>query len=234
MKDEVVVVTGAGKGIGREIALEFAREEAFVAICARTSDDIKIVEKEIKDRGGNALALVSDVGVEREVERFINRVSEINGKINVLVNNAGVTHLGPVSSLDTSKWEETIRVNLTGAFLMTKHTLRFMDGGCHIFNIASIAAKIGFPNWSAYCASKFGLIGLTNSLREEVRGRGIKVSAIIPGPTNTPLWKEIPGNWDRTKMINPREVAEMVVNIYKQPKETLTEEVVLMPIGGVL
>jgi NAD(P)-dependent dehydrogenase (short-subunit alcohol dehydrogenase family) len=232
MRDEVVVVTGAGKGIGREIALRFAREGAFVAICARTYKDIKAVEKEIKERGGKALAIVCDVGDEKEVEGFVNKVSEVREGINVLVNNAGVAFVEPVFRLDSSKWEETIRVNLTGAFLMTRCTLRFMGKGSHIFNITSIASKIGFPNWSAYCASKWGLLGFTNSLREELRGRGIKVTAIIPGPTDTPLWREIPGKWDREKMIKPEDVAEMVLNIYKQPKEALTEEIVLMPIEG--
>jgi NAD(P)-dependent dehydrogenase (short-subunit alcohol dehydrogenase family) len=234
MNDEVVVITGAGKGIGREIAFEFAEEGAVVAICARTLKDIKMVEKEIKERGGEVLTFVCDVGVEKEVKGFIRRVSEISGNINVLVNSAGVAFVEPVSRLDLSKWEQTIRVNLTGAFLMTKYALRFMGKGSHIFNMASIASKTGFPNWSAYCASKFGLIGFTNSLREELRGMGIKVTAVIPGPTDTPLWREVPGNWDRTKMMKPQDVARAIVNIYKQPRETLTEEIVIMPIGGVL
>ena len=234
MNDEVVVITGAGKGIGREIAFEFAKEGAVIAVCARTLNDIRAVETGIKERGGEALAFVCDVGIEKEVEGFISRVSEISGNINVLVNSAGVAFVDPVSRLDSSKWEQTIRVNLTGAFLMTKYALRFMCKGSHIFNIASIASKTGFPNWSAYCASKFGLIGFTNSLREELRGMGIKVTSVIPGPTDTPLWKEIPGDWDRTKMIKPEDVAKAVMNIYKQPRETLTEEIVIMPIGGVL
>ncbi len=229
--DEVVVVTGAGKGIGKEIAFEFAKEGLLVAICARTLENIKKVEKDIKERGGKALALACDVGDEKEVQKFMNKVSE-NGNIKVLVNNAGIAFTGPVSSLDSSKWEETIRVNLTGAFLVTKYALKFMDEGSHIFNIASNAAKTGFPNWSAYCASKFGLLGFTNALREEVRGLGIKVTAIIPGPTDTPLWDGITGEWDREKMINPEDVARMIVNVYKQPKITLTEEVLMMPIGG--
>lgn len=234
MKGEVVVITGAGKGMGKEIALEFAKEGAFIAICARTPEGIKQTEREVKEQGGETLAVICDVGDEREVERFIQNASEISGKINVLVNNAGVVFVGPVSHFDTSKWEQTLRVNLTGAFFLTKHALKFMDEGSHIFNIASNAAKIGFPNWSAYCASKFGLLGFTNSLREELRGRGIKVTAIIPGPTDTPLWDEIPGNWDKKKMIKARDIARMVVNVYKQPKGTLTEEVVMMPIGGAL
>lgn len=234
MKGEVVIITGAGKGIGKEIALGFAKEGATVALCARTLNSIKNVETEIKEKGGEAVALVCDVGIEKEVEKLIYKVSEISGRINVLVNNAGVAFMGPVSHFDTSKWEETLRVNLTAAFLVTKHALKFMHEGSHIFNIASNAAKIGFPNWSAYCASKFGLLGFTNSLREELRGVGIKVTAIIPGPTDTPIWDEIPGNWDRKKMIRPQDIAATVVNIYKQSKETLTEEVVIMPVGGAL
>jgi NAD(P)-dependent dehydrogenase (short-subunit alcohol dehydrogenase family) len=173
------------------------------------------------------------VGDEDEVQEFISRVSE-NGNIKALVNNAGIAFVGPVSSFDLSKWEETIRVNLTGVFLVTKHALKLMDSGSHIFNIASYAAKIGFPNWSAYCASKFGLLGFTNSLREELRGKGIKVTAIIPGPFDTPLWDEIPGNWDRKRMMRAEDIARMVVNVYRQPRETLTEEVVMMPIAGAL
>lgn len=234
MNREVVVVTGAGKGIGREIAFEFARDGAVVAICGRTLSSIRAVEREIKERGGEALAIVCDVGVEEEVGRFIDEVSRISGCINVLVNNAGVAFVESVNHLDLSRWEQTIKVNLTGAFLMTKYALGFMREGSHIFNIASIASKAGFPNWSAYCASKFGLLGFTNSLREELRRVGIKVTAIIPGPTDTPLWKEIPGNWDRTKMIKPEDIARAVMNIYKQPLETLTEEIVIMPIGGML
>jgi len=232
MNDEVVVITGAGKGIGREIAFEFAKEGAVVAICARTPEDIKTVKKEIRERGGRARAFVCDVGNEKEVERFINKVSEISGRIDVLVNNAGVAFVDPITQLDSSKWEKTIRVNLTGVFMVTKYALKFMDEGSHIFNIVSNAAKVGFPNWSAYCASKFGLLGFTNSIREELRGIGIKVTAIIPGPTDTPLWDGIPGDWDRRKMIKARDVAKMVLNVYKQPKETLTEEVVILPIGG--
>ncbi|HXG31537.1 MAG TPA: SDR family oxidoreductase [Thermodesulfobacteriota bacterium] len=232
MKDDVVVITGAGRGIGREIALGFANEGAIVAICARTQEGIKAVEKEIGERGGRVLASLCDVGNEREVEGFINRVSEISGRIDVLVNNAGVAFLAPVAELDSSRWEETIRINLTGVFLVTKYALRFMGEGSHIFNIASNAARTGFPNWSAYCASKFGLLGFTDSIREELRGKGIKVTAIIPGPTDTPLWDGIPGSWDRRRMIKPHDVAKMVLAVYKQPKETLTEEVVILPLGG--
>ena len=232
MSGELVVVTGAGKGIGREVALEFAREGAIVAICARTTEGLKTVKIEIEENGGRVFASVCDVGDEAQVKGFIKGLSEVAGKINVLVNNAGVAFLGPVSDSETSKWEETISVNLTGAFLVTKHALSLMERGSHIFNLVSIASKTGFPNWSAYCASKFGLLGFTNSLREELRGMGIKVTAVLPGPTDTPLWDGLPGDWDRKRMIEAKDVAKMIVNIYRQPKETLTEEVVILPTSG--
>lgn len=234
MEKDVAVITGAGRGIGKAIAIEFAKTGAVVILCARTLGDVKAVETEIVEKGGKALAFACDVGEEVDVERFIKAASEIKGRIDVLVNNAGVAFVGPVSDLDLSSWEQTIRTNLTGPFLTVKHALKYMSRGAHIFNIASIAARMGFPNWSAYCASKSGLLGFTSSLREEVRGRGIKVTAVIPGPTDTPLWRNIPGNWDTGRMMKASDIARAIVGIYKQPKETLTEEIVLMPIGGIL
>ncbi len=108
-----------------------------------------------------------------------------------------------------------------------------MNGGGHIFNIGSNASKIGFPNWSAYCASKFGLLGFSNSIREELRERGIKVSAILPGPTNTPLWSSLgKKKWDKSKMMEPKSVAEMIVHVYNQPQDVQTEEVYIIPSSG--
>ncbi|MFQ5787148.1 MAG: SDR family oxidoreductase [Thermodesulfobacteriota bacterium] len=232
MMNKVVVVTGAGKGIGKEIAIRFAKEGYIVAICSKTIKNLKNVEREIKKVGGDVLALSCDIGVESQVKRFITNVSQITGFIDVLVNNAGVAFSESVSRLDLSKWEEIIRVNLTGTFLVTKYALVHMSKEGHIFNIVSNAGKFGFPYWSAYCASKFGVLGFTNSIREELRSQDIKVTAILPGPTDTPLWEDIPGSWDRNRMIKPYAIADTIFNIYKQPSEVMTEEVFLMPRGG--
>ncbi len=232
MPREVALVTGAGRGIGREIAISLSREGFFVVICSRTSEQIKDVGREIAGNGGEAVAVCCDVGIEDQVVKFIDEASKITGRIDMLINNAGIAHTEPVTKIESSKWEETIRVNLTGTFLMTKYALEHMRDGGHIFNIISNAGKTGFPNWSAYCASKFGVLGFTNSIREELRDRNIKVTAVLPGPTDTPLWEGIEGEWDRERMMKPDVVADIIISIYKQPKNVLTEEVFIMPGGG--
>lgn len=229
---KLAVVTGASKGIGREIALEFTRNDFHVAACSRTRSDLSRLEQEISSGGGSVITQVCDISREEDVIRFFDRINRVTDKIDVLVNNAAVAYIGPVEDTSLTKWEETINVNLTGTFLMCKHALGNMDRGSQIFNIGSNASKIGFPNWSAYCASKFGLLGFSNSLRAELRPRGIKVTAILPGPTKTSLWKSIEGEWDETKMMSPRSVAEMIMHIYKQPAEVQTEEVFIIPASG--
>lgn len=232
MSRVVAVVTGAGRGIGREIAISLSKEGFFVIICSRTSKQIKDIEREIGDNGGEGMALCCDVGVEDQVVKFIDEVSNVTGRIDMLVNNAGIAYSEPITKINSSKWEEIIRVNLTGTFLMTKYALEYMGCGGHIFNIISNAGRTGFPNWSAYCASKFGVLGFTNSIREELRDRTIKVTAVLPGPTDTPLWEGIEGVWDRERMMKPDAVADMIISVYKQPRDVVTEEVFIMPRGG--
>lgn len=234
MKNHVVVITGAGRGIGRETALLFAKRGATVALCSRTPQELRSVRDEILAAGGEVVSEQCDVGDAAKVQVFIDKASEITGTINALINNAGIAYTNPVASTDTKKWEELLRINLTGAFLVTKAALPYMRPGSHIFSLCSIAAKTGFANWAAYCASKWGLLGFTNALREEVRSSGIKVTAVLPGPTDTPIWGALEGEWDTSNMTAPGTIADMIMNIYTQPPESMTEEVVILPQGGVM
>ncbi|MGQ0793092.1 MAG: SDR family oxidoreductase [Deltaproteobacteria bacterium] len=231
---KVAVITGAGKGIGREVAINFAKEGVTVAICARNYESVKSLEREIRQMGGGALALACDVGADADAQRFIDEAASITGRIDVLVNNAGIARVGRVGDFPSEAWEEVIRTNLTGAFFITKRALGFMSRGSHIFNLGSNASKIGFPNWAAYCASKFGMLGFTNSLREEVRAEGIKVTAVLAGPTDTPLWDDVAGNWDRGQMMKPQDIASMIISVWKQPPSALTDEISILPAGGSL
>lgn len=234
MKTTLAVVTGAGRGIGREVALKFAENGATVVVCARTPEGIESLVEEIKASGGSAHGFICDVGDEQSVKSFIEQAAGITGEINVLVNNAGIARVNPVEKVTFQEWEETLRINLTGAFLTTQSALNYMPSGSHIFTIGSNASKAGFPNWSAYCASKWGLLGFTNSLREELRPRGIRVTSILPGPTNTPIWEDIGGGFDTSAMMDPAAVAKMVVYLHNQPPEMVTEEVMMLPQGGSL
>ncbi|NIP39148.1 MAG: SDR family oxidoreductase [Candidatus Dadabacteria bacterium] len=230
---KVVLITGAGKGIGKETALSFARAGFVIAACSRTSADLVKLKKEVEKADSQAVISTCDISKESQVKKFVEKASKLTGKIDAVVNNAAVASIGSIFDTDLKTWQDTIDTNLTGAFLITKHALKYMKKGSHIFNIGSNASKIGFPNWSAYCASKFGLLGFTNSIREELRGKGMKVSAILPGPTKTPLWGTLgKKKWDKSKMMEPASVAEMILHVYNQPADVQTEEVYIIPSSG--
>jgi 3-hydroxybutyrate dehydrogenase len=189
LEGKVAIVTGGGGGIGRAIALRFAREGAAVLIAGPTEEKLSAVEKELREAGTRVLAVRTDVSDEASVEQMIARALKEFEHIDILVNNAGVagpTALIPVVRLED--WEKTIAINLTGAFLCAKHALPHMikrQTGC-IINITSIAGLQAYAFRSPYCASKWGMIGLTQTLAEEGGRYGITANAIAPGPVRGP------------------------------------------------
>jgi len=232
MAEKVVIVTGAARGIGKATAIELLEAGFFTALCSRNIQTMASLETEISSFAGNFMISSVDISVEEEVREFISSVAEKKGRIDVLINNAGVVHTGPVEKTSAEQWDEMMSVNAKGAFLMVKHSLPFMPRGGHIVNIGSNASKKGFPGWAAYCASKFAVLGFTNSLREEVRDRGIKVSAVLPGPTKTDIWDSLPGEWDRTKMMSPEITAKTVLSVINQPLEANIDEIDIVPSTG--
>lgn len=232
MAEKVVIVTGAARGIGKATAVELLKAGFFTALCSRNRQTTASLETEISSFAGNFMISSFDISVEEEVRRFISNVAEEKGGIDVLINNAGVVHTGPVEETDTEQWDEMMAVNAKGPFLMVKHALPFMPRGGHVVNIGSNASKKGFPGWAAYCASKFAVLSFTNSLREEVRNRGIKVSAVLPGPTRTDIWDSLGGKWDRTKMMSPEITAKTVLSIINQPPGANIDEIDIVPSTG--
>ncbi|HSB10376.1 MAG TPA: SDR family NAD(P)-dependent oxidoreductase [Blastocatellia bacterium] len=189
LENKVAVVTGGGGGIGRAIALRFSREGAALLLAGPTEEKIRSVESEIRNTGGRALAVLTDVADEPSVERMVSAALHEFGAIDVLVNNAGIA--GPtalVPNVTREEWDQTFAVNVTGAFLCAKHTLPHMierRRGC-IINITSIAGLQAYAYRSPYCASKWGMIGLTLTLAEEGGRYGITANAIAPGPVRGP------------------------------------------------
>lgn len=231
-KDKTVIITGASRGIGKATACRFAREGYFLALCCRNKENGDHLETELKGISSNFIVKNFDISEENDVSDFINEVLRERGKIDILINNAGIVRMGNVEEFSTQDWDEVIAVNLKGTFLMTKHTLPSIPRGGHIVNVGSNASKIGFPTWSSYCASKFGVLGFTRSLREEVRSRGIKVSSVLPGPTKTDIWDSLEGNWDKDKMMSPETTADMIHYVVNQPESANIEEVDVVPSGG--
>ena len=190
LHNRVALVTGAGRGIGRAIALAFAAEGAKVAVTARTTAELDEVTGQIHAMGGTSLAISADLADRAAPARIVSQVKQALGTIDVLVNNAGVGSSAdprPVVEFDDAFWDLSLAVNLTAPYLLCKAVLRDMLARNHgrIIMVASIAGKIGTLHGAAYSASKHGVLGLTRTLALEVAVNGITVNAICPGPVHT-------------------------------------------------
>jgi len=184
--ERVVVVTGAGYGIGRSIAEAFAREGAHVVLAGRSTDRLTQVEQVLSSGPGKGLAVPADVRLEADVERLISTTIEKLGRLDVLVNNAGIA--GPTAlarDVSMNDWDDTLRVNLTGAFLCARRASAVMIEARRgsIVNISSVAGRLGYPLRTPYAASKWGMIGLSHSLAAELGPYDVRVNAILPGST---------------------------------------------------
>ena len=185
LKNQVAIITGGGRGIGRAIALRFAREGAAVLLAARTQKQVDAVAAEIKGEGHRAAGIAADVSRESGCAAIVQSARKHFGQIDILVNNAGI--LGPVKAIEElspAEWDEVIAVNLRGPFLLSRLVLSemYQRGSGAIINISSVAAKAAFQWNGPYAASKAGLVGLTRTMAAEAARKGVRVNAICPGP----------------------------------------------------
>ena len=192
LEGRVALITGASRGIGRAIAIEFAREGAAVAVSARTESELNSLVAEIQRCDGNALAIPADLSDGAAPGRVVRKVLDVLGTIDILVNNAGIGSSSdprPVVDFDDAFWNKTLTLNLTVPYLFTKAVLPALlaKKWGRIINIASINGKIGSLHGAAYAASKHGVLGLTRSVALEVAKDGITVNAICPGPVRTEM-----------------------------------------------
>ena len=229
------IVTGSGRGIGKETAILLSKMGLNVVICSRTQREIDSTVKEIKEKvittknGANddddrILGIKCDVSRSSEVDYLIKSTIEKFKSIHILVNNAGIVYVKKLIDTSEEEWSKTININLTGAFLFSKAVLPFMIKNRHgvIINVSSGAGKTGFSDLSAYCASKFGMVGLTESLAWEVERYNIKVMAICPGEVNTKMQEDVDPNYYRKhkdNMLVPKQVAEKVVEMIFDDKK---------------
>jgi NAD(P)-dependent dehydrogenase (short-subunit alcohol dehydrogenase family) len=229
----VAVVSGGGSGIGREIALELARRGWSLALLGRRPLALR---QTLDLAGGDGIAVECDVRQPAAIDRALAEVESRWGAAGIVVPAAGVAHIHPVEELTPGQIEETLTTNLTGAFLLIRAFLPGMKqrGQGWIFPVLSVAARRGFPGWSAYCASKWGLAGVVAALREELASTGIRLTALYPGATDTDIWEGVPGDWDRGKMVPVAEVARAVGYALDAPPSALVEEVHIGPAGGAL
>jgi 3-oxoacyl-[acyl-carrier protein] reductase len=190
LEGKVVLVTGGSRGIGRAIALACAREGANLSLCARTESEVDKTVAELRGLGVQCAGQVCDVSQEESVEQLIASVMDRFGRIDVLVNNAGVmTRASTAWELDVRKWDYTIAVNLRGAFLVSRAVLPYMirQKGGSIINVSSMIGRMAYPNFIAYSASKWGLEGFSQALAAELRSHRIRVNSVDPGTVATKL-----------------------------------------------
>lgn len=233
MSNGLAVISGGGTGIGREIALELARRGHDLALLGRREEPLR---QTLEESGADGIALSCDVRDASSLRRAADRIHARWSAAEIVVPAAGVAHIAPLTDLTPDAFAETVSVNLTGTALLLQALLPAMRerGRGWIFPILSVAARRAFPGWSAYCASKWGLAGLVAALREELAGSGIRITALFPGATDTPIWDSAPGKWDRSRMVPPREVARAVGFALDADPSTLMEEIQLGPAGGAL
>ncbi len=219
------LVTGGGRGIGKETAIFLSKKGLNVIICSRTQKEIDSAVKEIKSLGnGQIIGRKCDVSVYSEVNTLVKDALEIYGRIDVLINNAGITYVKKLIDTTEEQWDQTLDINLKGAFLFCKAIVPHMiENNCGvIINVSSGAGKVGFEDISAYCASKFGMIGLTESLALEVANHNIRVMTICPGEVATKMQEDVDARYyelNKHKMLHPRTVAEKIADMIFNDKE---------------
>jgi 3-oxoacyl-[acyl-carrier protein] reductase len=233
--NKVAVITGGGSGIGLAMARIFVANGYSVVITGRNAKRLQKAAATISADKKQVTAIPCDVRDSSSVEKLFREVSNRHLTIDVLINNAGVAHaLAAVDQLSVETWREVIDTNLTGMFLVTRATLPLMRAGGTIVNNLSVAAVQPFAGMAAYNASKFGALGFTHALREDLRKRGIRVLALLPGATNTEIWSQFWPGAPKEKMISAETVAQAVLHAVSAPANTAIEEIRIGPAVGVL
>lgn len=243
LKDKVVIVTGAGKGIGKGIALALAREGCSVVVSDINQEDCFKVVSEIEAIGSKAIAIKCDVSQKGETDNLIAEAIEKFGKLDILVNNAGVYPYKSFMEMNENDWDRVIDINLKGVFLCSQAAAKQMKEGGKIVNISSIAAFVGFPNLVHYCASKGGINGMTRALALELASLKINVNNIAPGAIETPGASQGMSEEARKQTISvipwgrmgePEDIAGAVVFLSSDSADYITGQTIVVDGGYIL
>lgn len=226
LSGKVAIITGGGRGIGRALALGFAAEGARVLVAARTQAELSETVRLVRRSGGEARQAICDVTDEGQVRTMVRQAVENWGRLDVLINNAGVSGIRPVWGIPKSSFERTLAVNLVGTFLCTKHAWRPMarSGGGSIINVSSLGGVRGYPLLSAYCASKWGQIGFTLACAEEGKPENIRVNALAPGKSDTGFRAQI--KEDKARMLTPQDHVGVCLFLASDESRFVTGQVI--------
>jgi clavulanate-9-aldehyde reducatase len=241
LSSQVVAITGASSGIGEATALACARAGAAVALAARRSDRIEALAARIIGEGGHAIALPTDVSDEDQANEFVKRTQAELGRLDVLVNNAGVMLLGPIENAPTEEWRRMIEANIFGVLYCTHAALPLMreQGGGHIVNVSSVAGRVAREGSGVYNLTKFGVGAFSESLRQEGVGIGVRVTLIEPGAVATELaghnrpevLEQIKQRFEGIERLTAEDIAAAILYAIGQPPQVSINEVLVRPSG---
>src|SRR4051812_18813228 len=218
-----ILITGASRGIGRAIAAKLAVADVTLLLHGRDTVALAETCKAVKSNCAGVVKLIHDLATEKGVADLISQVG--GDPLHVLINNAGIAVVKPFREITFEEWKQTIGVNVTAPFLLIQRFAGQMPPGSSIVNILSVAAKTAFPDWSAYCMSKFALEGFSQSVRAELREHCIRMINVYPAATNTEIWDDVAGDWPRDKMISAEQVADAVAYALGRPAEVAVENI---------
>ena len=227
---KTAIVTGASRGIGFSIAGTLARMGAKIAICARDAKKLEDAANKLQRAGAEVIAVSADVTSAKQIAALIAKTKQSFGPVEILVNNAGIGYFGPTHEADEKNWNAVLDTNLKSVFLLSKAVAPGMieRRTGHIINIASLAGKNAFKNGGIYCASKWGLIGLTECMAEDLREFGIRVSVICPGSVATDFGSPA-SKKDPAKMLQPDDIAHAVEMLVTQTRQSFISEILIRP-----
>jgi 3-oxoacyl-[acyl-carrier protein] reductase len=230
IEGQVALVTGASRGIGYAIAEKVGSMGARVAICARDAAALEKAASRLRAAGTEVLSIAADVTKTADIDRLHREVVRRLGPIEILVNNAGIGKFGAFQKTSEADWDATLDTNLKSVFLLSRAVANDMieRRAGHIINIASLAGKNAFAGGAIYCASKWGLLGLTQCMAEDLRGFNIRVSAVCPGTVATDFSPH--AGKDSAKMLQPSDVAHAVAALVTQGPQSFMSEILLRPL----
>jgi 3-oxoacyl-[acyl-carrier protein] reductase len=209
---KVAIVTGAGRGIGRAISVALARESATIVLASRSEQHLQQTADMVTEAGGKAQIIPTELTKEQSIKNLVSQTAEQFGRLDVLVNNAGITHSALLEDTATEDWERLMWVNARAPFILCREALPLLrkSDRTYIVNISSVVGVKGYPGQSAYTSSKHALRGMSMSLAEELRGTNIRVHVLCPGGVDTDLVDKVRPDIAKDELIGPEEVAELV------------------------
>ena len=226
LASKVAIVTGASRGIGRAISIELAKEAATVVLAARSVERLQETAEKIAHAGGKAEIVVTELTEEESIKNLVKTTNEKFNRLDILINNAGITHSAKLEQTATEDWQRCINVNARAPFILCREAMPLLhkQQTAHIINIASVVGVKGYPLQSAYTASKHALRGMTISLAEELKGSNIRVHLLCPGGVDTDMVGSVRPDIPTKDLIKPEEIAELVLYLVTHKGNAVIDE----------